>query len=100
MRYLLSVLVLVSALAGAQEHSVKPKAALVPNEATAISIAVAVLEPIYGSENIKRQRPLHAKLENGTWHVQGTLPPNSLGGVAEVWIARDDGRILRVTHGQ
>ena len=54
-----------------------------------------------------KERPFTAKLENGVWMVEGTLycgqPPKTegcLGGVAEIEIGKDDGRVLRVSHGK
>jgi hypothetical protein len=41
----------------AKPHSAAPKDGFVPNEQTAIQIAVAVWTPIYGKENIERQKP-------------------------------------------
>ena len=44
---------------------------------------------------------LKAKLENGIWHVSGSLPKGSVkGGVAVAEISKSDGRIIRVSHGK
>lgn len=80
--------------------NVQPKAGYVPNEATAVAIAEAVLIPIYGEAEIVADRPYRARLTDGIWKVSGTLPPNTLGGTAVALIARDDGRIVRVFHEQ
>ena len=75
-----------------------------PNEETAIAIAVAVWSPIYGKDKIVQERPYKAKLEGNIWYVKGTLNcPGSvrcLGGVAEIEISKDSGKILRVSHGK
>jgi hypothetical protein len=64
--------VLLSGICIAQSRqSYKPKNGFVPNQETAIRIAGAVWIPIYGAE-----------------------------GVAEIEIAKYDGRIIRVSHGQ
>jgi hypothetical protein len=82
-------------------HNYKPAQGYVPDAATAIKIAVAVWEPIYGEENISQQEPYTAVLVNGIWIVEGTLPQQyNLGGVAVAELAKDDGRILRVSHGK
>jgi hypothetical protein len=81
-----------------QKDSFKPKEGYVPNAETAISIAVAVWIPIYGKDNIERQRPYRAGLKNGIWTVTGSLPKGKAGGVAVAEISKDDGRILRVIH--
>jgi hypothetical protein len=80
--------------------SYKPLGGYVPDEKTAVRIAVAVWEPIYGVEAIAEQRPYHARLENGVWIVEGSLPKPMPGGVAVAEIAQDDGRICRVRHGR
>jgi len=76
------------------------KAGLVPDSDTAIAVAVAIWKPIYGAEEIQRQRPFRAKLFKGVWHVEGSLPPGVPGGVAEARIAKKDGRVLYVYHGK
>jgi hypothetical protein len=81
-------------------HSVSPKDGFVPTAEVAIRIAVAVWEPIYGAANIERQKPYRATLANGVWTVEGSLPPQSVGGVALAEISQSDARILRVSHGQ
>jgi hypothetical protein len=90
-------------VASAQEskpHSVVPAKGFVPNEQTAIQIAIAVWSPIYGAENIEQKRPFRAVLRGEVWAVEGSLPPNYRGGVPLAEISKKDGRILRVTHGK
>lgn len=41
-----------------------------------------------------------AILRDGVWYVEGSLPKGLVGGVAIAEIAKDDGRILRISHGQ
>ena len=79
-----------------------PDEGFVPTEAVAVKIAVAVWEPIYGVEDIARQKPYRATLADGVWTVQGTFAEaeGRKGGVALAEIAKKDGRILRVTHGK
>ena len=84
----------------APPHNVTPPEGLVPDAATAIRIAVAVWEPIYGHEAIAREAPYAAALKDGVWHVEGQLPEGWIGGVALADIARTDGRVLRVSHGR
>ena len=99
---LLSVLLLspIFALGSETRYSYRPEAGYVPDAETAIAIAVAVWTPIYGREQIESEKPYKAVLIGGMWHVSGSLPAGYLGGVAEAEIAKDDGRILRVIHGQ
>jgi hypothetical protein len=90
------------------ENSYKPKDGFVPDERTAIAIAVAVWNPIYGEEKIASGNPYHAVLKDGIWEVTGTLHQPFFGllghirhgGTAMIQISKDDGHILGVTHGK
>ena len=86
----------------AQQHTYKPKNGYVPTAAVAIKIAIAVWEPIYGTESIAKQAPYRASLANGVWVVEGSLPAGKyvVGGVAFAEIAQDDGRVLSISHGK
>ncbi len=101
---IVSIVTLSAAFAFAAEttkHNFKPKDGYVPDAKTAIKIAVAVWEPIYGEKNIAGEKPYRARLDtNGVWTVTGSLPARMVGGVAVIEIAKDDGRILRVSHGK
>jgi hypothetical protein len=90
--------VLAMPLATAQTN--RPENGLVPDAETAIAIAVAAWNPVYGPENIARQKPYQASLSNGVWTVTGSLPPNRVGGVARIEISKEDARILRMEHGR
>jgi hypothetical protein len=80
------------------KYSVKPKDGFVPDEKTAIAIAVAVWTPIYGLKNLEFQKPYTAKLEGDVWRVEGTLPAGMTGGTATAIIAKEDGQIRAVWH--
>jgi hypothetical protein len=77
-----------------------PKNGYVPDEATAIKIAEAVLIPIYGREQIEGERPFKATLNSDVWVVTGSLQAGRVGGVAVVKISKKDARVLAVTHGK
>ena len=87
-------------------HSYKPPGGYVPDAETAIKIAVAVWEPIYGREKIASQKPYMARLVGAVWIVEGSVPESQGGrvlvggGVALAEISKDDGRVLRVSHGR
>lgn len=86
-----------------QQHSYVPRGGFVPDKNTAVRIAEAVLDPIYGEDQIKAEGPLEAQLNEAgdTWVVTGHLPkPANRGGAAYIEISKADGRILRVTHGK
>ena len=95
-------LILLAGLLFADEskHSFNPEQGFVPDEKTAVAIAVAVWSPIYGEKQIESKKPFHAVLKLGVWHVEGSLPQNLAGGVAEAEILKDDARILRISHGK
>ena len=78
--------------------SFKPKRGYVPDEQTAVAIAVAVWIPIYGKEQIESEKPFKATLKNGVWFVEGSLDEPRIGGTAMAEIAQNDGRVLSVFH--
>jgi hypothetical protein len=78
----------------------KPKQDFVPDAATAIKIAVAAWEPLYGASQTAQEKPYRAYLKGDVWVVTGTLPENAVGGVAQAEIAKKDGRIISVFHGE
>ena len=84
----------------AQEHSVTRTNGYVPDAKTAIKIAVAVWEPIYGEKQIAKEKPYKATLTNGVWVVEGTLHGASKGGVAVAEVSKSDAKILWVSHGK
>jgi hypothetical protein len=102
----LVILVLFASFVSAEteKHSYKPEKGYVPDAATAIKIAEAILVPIYGEKVINEEKPFKAGLKDGIWTVEGTMhtPEGqiTLGGVAVIEISRTDGAILRVSHGQ
>jgi len=80
--------------AGAREHHP------VPDEAAAIALAEERLIPIYGKKQIESEQPFKAELNGNVWHVWGYLPPDSKGGVAEIWIDKINGKTLNIRHGK
>ncbi len=83
-----------------KKHNVKPKEGYIPDKETAIKIAVAVWIPIYGKREIEKQKPYNAILYNGIWFVSGSLPKGWIGGVAEAEIIKENGKIIRISHGK
>lgn len=77
---------------------IKPIEGFVPNAAIAIGIAIVILDPIYGVDEIEKQKPFTAELRGRVWVVQGSMAHST--GVAEVNISRRTGAILRVIHGK
>ena len=102
----LSLLLISGALVGttalrqAQGHSYTPPNGFIPDSITAVRVAAAILYPIYGERQIRSELPLVASQSGGVWTVHGSLRPQSLGGVAQIWLTKRDARVIRVTHGQ
>jgi NTF2 fold immunity protein len=79
----------------------KPAEGFVPDAKTAIKVAVAVWEPIYGEQQIAKEKPYRAKLlTNTVWKVEGSLPEGIgvKGGVATAFINKTDGKVVDVYH--
>lgn len=85
----------------------RPKEGFVPDKATAVKIAEAVLIPVYGKKQTASEWPFKARLKDGVWTVEGTLHCRDakghvttacMGGVAVVRISKSDGRILSMIH--
>ena len=96
---LAAAVVLACGAIGPQDAYV-PVEGYFPTAEVAIRIAVAVWEPIYGTQAIAEEKPYKATLAEGVWTVEGTLPERKKGGVALAEISKRDGRILRVAHGK
>ena len=97
----------VSTFASSQHYT--PKSGFVPDSATAVRVAEAVLVPVYGEQKIMSERPFTAALKNDVWTVTGTLHcPDGKGGTttycdggtATVKISKIDARILSMVHGK
>jgi hypothetical protein len=95
MRILASLILVICgisiAIAGDAKH-------YVPDPATAIKIAVAFWEPIYGRKNVAQNKPFHATLHNAIWIVDGSLPADRIDRVPVTRIAQKDGRIIRFSR--
>ena len=72
----------------------------VEDEADAIKIALDAWIPIYGRKQIEEEKPFVAKLKNGIWTVEGSLPEGWVGGVAIARISQKDGSVLETGHGE
>ena len=82
----------------APRHSYIPPNGFVPDSITAVRIATAVWNPIYGERQIQGEQPYRASLRDGIWTVESSLPDGMRGGVAVAEISKRDGRIIRVNH--
>jgi hypothetical protein len=81
----------------------KPQKGFVPNEATAIKIAEAVLAATYGQERVNQEKPLEAHLGMDIWTVLGTVncpldrKPYECGQLS-IGIRQDNGEIISVSR--
>ncbi|MBV6319868.1 YbbC/YhhH family protein [Duganella violaceipulchra] len=82
------------------ESPLTSKNGAVLNEETAKKIAEAILIPIYGKNAIEKQKPFSVSLKNDTWVISGYLPEDMLGGTFLIIICKQDGRIIKITHGR
>jgi hypothetical protein len=87
----------------------RPPRGFVPDAATAVKIAEAVMIPVYGEATIKSERPFKATLQDDTWTVTGTFrcPDGNggttsvcAGGVAVVRLSKSDAKIISMIHGK
>lgn len=85
---------------GKSMHSFVPEQGFVPDERTAMTIAEAILVPIYGKKAIERQKPFVVSLSGNVWTITGLLPKDILGGVFFVQISKQDARVITLTHGK
>ncbi len=97
MRIVALAMLLLSPGVYANDNYIPPDG-YVPNAETAIKIAVAVWEPIYGAETIAQEKPYHAQLRGKIWRVTSSVRPGWDGGAAEADISKATGQILRVIH--
>ena len=73
---------------------------VVSNKETAIGLAVAVWNPIYGKEKIEKEAPYQVFRVDDCWVVTGSLEKGWAGGTAEAVISAADGRFLNISHGK
>ena len=92
-----------------QSQSYTPPNGYVPDAATAMKVAEAVMIPVYGREKIESERPFKATLRGDTWTIEGTLrcengkgsiTTECAGGVAVVKLSKTNARIISMIHGK
>jgi len=73
----------------------------VPDQKTALTIAEAVMVPIYG-ERVLKQRPFKVTLVDGRWIIKGTLhcPKDRYcnGGTVHLEINKKTAEVLKAKH--
>lgn len=76
----------------------QPANGVISTRAIAKKVAYQYLREVYPDDDGLHQ--LTATLKNGIWHVEGYIPPDHAGGVAEIDLCQSNGRVLRIIHGQ
>jgi hypothetical protein len=91
---------MVTMSAAAQTHSYAPPGGMIADAAIARDLAKVYLIAVYGKKQIEYELPLSVSLKEKVWTVKGILNGKRRdGGVAEIDLAQQDGRVLRLTHG-
>ena len=89
----------LSVVAFAASRPKLPVLRVVPDEQTAVKVAEAIFQPVFGITEVEKWKPYHAQLDkNGIWTVYGTLPSGFRGGTPMLKISKRDGRVLEVWH--
>ncbi len=71
---------------------------IVANEKMAAELAEVYIANIYGKQAADRQKPYLVIEAEGYWKVKGVMQKRQLGGTFDIRIAKEDGRILLLTH--
>jgi len=95
------ILPVIKSIRDGQYHGISAKEGLIKDALTAKRMALAILESFYGKKLIQSEEPIKISLiDNKYWFVCGTLPDGYVGGVAEILISKENGRILYLEHGK
>ncbi len=69
------------------------------NKETAIKIAEAIFEQLYGAK-VLEQRPWNIFDNGSAYEIRGTFNKLGFGGVAKIIINKSDGQVLYYIHGK
>lgn len=72
----------------------------ISDEKSAVNIAETILFPMFGAENIKRQRPYTIGFADGYWVVYGYLPKDSKGSPFEIVLRASNGEMMAFYMGK
>ena len=73
---------------------------VIPDSKTAVEIAESILFPIYGKDNIIKQRPYDVNFTDGYYIINGTFQKSEIGGTFIIIINSKDGKVIKLTHGE
>jgi hypothetical protein len=92
---------IIKSIREGQYHGISNKGGLVKDAITAKKMSLAILESFYGKKQIQSEEPINISLiDDKYWFICGSLIKGYVGGVAEILISKDDGRILYLSHGK
>ncbi|MCS3869649.1 hypothetical protein J3D55_002565 [Chryseobacterium ginsenosidimutans] len=84
-----------------KEHNViQPNNVIIETPETAIRVAEPILFGIYGEKNITEQRPYKVSDFKDYYVIEGTLDRHSMGGTFLIIIKKNNGEIIKITHGK
>ena len=90
----------------------RSRSSVVPDEETAVHLAMKAMIPVFGKEVVSKNMPYKARFqgdkptyEERVWHVEGTRPCDDRskrcrGGVLRATIDKWSGDLIRVTSGK
>lgn len=76
------------------------KTEIIGDKEIAITIAEKILFNIYGQKNIEFQRPYEVFKIKKYWIIGGTLPNDWLGGTFLMIMDAQNGRVIKINHGE
>jgi len=95
---LLIVVIMLNFSCGDHDSSKRTSDCYIDDSEKAIKIAETNWVQIYGNEVLNEKPYLVTFKNDSICIVEGTLPENTLGGVAYIEIRLSDGKVLKVTH--
>jgi hypothetical protein len=81
-------------------HFYMPEEGVIPDAETAKQVAEVIFNRFYDPASVQMEKPFSVHLQDGVWIVMGTMPKGLLGGVAEIWMNKSDGRVIHLFHGR
>lgn len=71
---------------------------IVANGKMAAELAEVYISHIYGRQVAERQKPYSVSETEDCWQVKGVMQKLQLGGIFDIHIAKEDGRITLLKH--
>ena len=81
-------------------ESYVPKGGVVSSPDIASRIAEIIAISIYGKKQIFSERPYIITERENVWIIRGSIKKDLKGGVFEIIIQKNDGRVVYINHGE